>query len=78
MEKALHGVSESTMEAPEGLISISAKDSAGKVRMTEFVYKEHLPAPDDNVPDEDFEKPHENLQPPAPVQDAHPKPVEKR
>jgi len=78
MEKALHGVSESTMEAPEGLISISANDATGKARMTEFIYKEHLPAPDDNVPAEDFEKPRENPQSPAPVQDAHPKPVEKR
>jgi len=82
MEKALQGVSESAMETPEGLIAISASDPAGKAKTNEFVYKEHLPAPDETESTEDFEKPQEKpqekLQPPAPVQDAHPKKVEKR
>jgi penicillin-binding protein 1A len=81
MEKALQGVSESSMEVPEGLISISASDPSGKSKASEFVYKEHLPEPDETVPGEDSEKPpekpQEKPQAPAPVQDAHPKMVEK-
>jgi penicillin-binding protein 1A len=93
MEKALKGVPESFMELPSGLISVSATDPAGKGPAREYVYKEHLPPPEEPasgpsvsgtdqlpviVPAPDTAKPAEKAtQAPAPVQDAKPKPVEK-
>ncbi len=85
MEKALQGVSESFMEVPEGLVTISASDPAGKANSTEFAYKEHLPPADETMSSFESEKqpapapqPPEKQQMPAPVQDAHPKAVQKR
>ena len=67
MEHALKNVPESWQEVPEGLVSITANEPGGKSGK-ELVYKELLPAADD-----------EDKEPstPAPVQDAKPKPVEK-
>jgi penicillin-binding protein 1A len=70
MEQALKGVPESWMEAPSGLVSITANGPDGKA-VNEFVYKEHLPPADDVAP----EKSDEPV--PAPVQDATPKGVDK-
>jgi penicillin-binding protein 1A len=67
MEHALKNVPESWLEAPEGLVSVTASDPAGKTSR-EMIYKELLP------PVEEDEEP---KQAPAPVQDAKPKPVEK-
>ena len=67
MEHALKNVPESWQEVPEGLVSITANEPGGKSGK-ELVYKELLPATDD----EDKE-----ATTPAPVQDAKPKPVEK-
>jgi penicillin-binding protein 1A len=50
MEKALKGVPESQMEAPPGLISITATDPAGREPAREFVYKEHLPVVEESKP----------------------------
>ncbi len=89
MEKALQGVPESSMEAPEGLISITANDPA-KGKSREFIYQEHLPpaeetpgegapttAPHDRPLEALIEKPQsksaEKQQAPAPVQDAKPR-----
>ncbi len=52
MEKALKGVPESQMEAPPGLISITATDPAGREPAREYVYKEHLPAIEEGKPAE--------------------------
>ena len=73
METALKGVPESWMEAPEGLVSVTANDPNGKTSK-EFVYKEHLPPPDNSA-----ETPEETAPAvtPAPVEDAKPKAVEK-
>jgi penicillin-binding protein 1A len=70
MEQALKGVPESWMEAPSGLVSITANGPDGK-SVNELVYKEHLPPADDVAP----EKSDEPV--PAPVQDATPKGVDK-
>ena len=67
MEHALKNVPESWQEVPEGLVSITANEPGGKSGK-ELVYKELLPATDD----EDKE-----ATTPAPVQDAKLKPVEK-
>lgn len=70
MERALKGVPESYMDAPSGLIPIHATDPAtGKEGAREFVYREHLP---------DTPLPPEPVQAPAPVQNATPKPVDKK
>ena len=73
METALKGVPESWMEAPDGLVSVTANDPTGKTSK-EFVYKEHLPPPDNSA-----ETPEETapVVTPAPVEDAKPKAVEK-
>ncbi|WIM05291.1 MAG: penicillin-binding protein 1A [Candidatus Nitricoxidivorans perseverans] len=44
MEKALKGVPESHMEAPEGLVPVTAEDPSGRT-VKEFIYREHLPEP---------------------------------
>ena len=86
MEKALQGVSESYMEQPEGLVTINANDPGGKGKGQEFVYKEHLPEADETPTAAEGDKPAapsappappEKQQAPAPVQDAHPKPIKK-
>ena len=86
MEKALQGVSESYMEQPEGLVTINANDPGGKGKGQEFVYKEHLPEADETPTAAEGDKPSspsapaappEKQQAPAPVQDAHPKPIKK-
>lgn len=69
MEQALKGVPESWMDIPEGLVAVSANDPAGNTSK-ELVYKEHLPPAA-----EDRHEP-EVQQPPAPVEEAKPKPVE--
>jgi hypothetical protein len=69
MEHALKNVPESWQETPEGLVSITANDPAGKASR-EMIYRELLPP----VEDEEKEEP---KQAPAPVQDAKPKLVEK-
>ncbi len=74
MGKALQGVPESTMEAPGGLVAISATDPAIKTKNTEYVYKEYLPPAEEAEP---VAAP-EIQQAPAPVQDAKPKMVEKK
>jgi len=80
MEKALAGVPESFMEQPEGLTQVTAHDPAGKSTAKELVYKETIPEP----PENEFIPPAPApLSPPpptggAPVQDAKPKPVEKK
>ena len=66
MEKALKGVPESAMDQPDGLVSVTATDPAGKGPSKEFVYGEHLPPPPVAEPPAE----------PAPVYDAKPKPVE--
>ena len=71
MEKALAGQPESYMEAPTGLVTITATDPASGKKLPEFVYQEHLPAPTGGsgpAPE----------QLAAPVQDAKPKAVENR
>ena len=68
MGKALSGVPENYMEVPPALIPVTAIDPSGK-KISEFVYKEYLPpAPGDS----------EAEQPPAPVQEAKPKLIERR
>ena len=67
MEKALKGVPESYMPAPDGLIAITADDPSGKGPVRELVYQEHLPPPDETEHIPTVE------QPSAPVQDARPK-----
>ena len=49
MERALKGVPESYMKAPEGLISVSVPDPSGTSRgnSTELIYKESMPPPPD-------------------------------
>ena len=42
MSKALQGVPESKMEAPQGLVPISAIDPSSKSKNTEFIYREYL------------------------------------
>ncbi len=79
MDKALKGVPESYMDAPDGLISINAEDPGGRGTVREYIYREHIPPP----PPEDLLAPVPGPtpapeQPPAPVQDARPKPVEKK
>jgi penicillin-binding protein 1A len=69
MEHALKNIPESWQETPEGLVSITANDPAGKASR-ELIYKELLPP----VEGEEKEEP---KQAPAPVQDAKPKLVEK-
>jgi len=72
MEKALKGVPESFMDKPSGLIAITPTGSTG----TDFVYKESIPAESaegENTPAQPSQLPQ---QPPAPVQEAKPKPVE--
>ncbi|RTL56881.1 MAG: PBP1A family penicillin-binding protein [Rhodocyclaceae bacterium] len=73
MEKALKGVPESWMEAPEGLTPITATDPESRKPVQELIYKETLPAPGDEAP-ASGERPQVPI---APVQDAKPKPVEK-
>ncbi|WP_121240556.1 penicillin-binding protein 1A [Sulfurisoma sediminicola] len=80
MEKALTGVPESFMEQPEGLTQVTAHDPGGKGTGKELVYKETIPEP----PENEFIPPTPApLSPPsptavAPVQDAKPKPAEKK
>jgi penicillin-binding protein 1A len=68
------------MEQPEGLTQITAHDPGGKSTGKELVYKETIPEP----PENEFIPPTPApLSPPpptggAPVQDAKPKPVEKK
>lgn len=51
MEKALKGLPESFMEKPEGLTAITAIDPAGNnAGVPEFVYREHLPPPEEGRP----------------------------
>ncbi|MBL8488271.1 MAG: penicillin-binding protein 1A [Rhodocyclaceae bacterium] len=69
MEKVLKGVPETYMDPPEGLVPINAVEPGGKPGR-EFMYKEHLPPPEDEA-----ETPVE--QHPAPVTEASPRPVEK-
>jgi penicillin-binding protein 1A len=66
MEKALQGVPESYMDAPPGLVSVTAADPGGKPTR-EFVYSEQLPPPD--------EAPVPKEQEPAPVLEAKPVPI---
>jgi penicillin-binding protein 1A len=73
MEKALKGVPEAWMEAPEGLTTITATDPNGQKPVKEMIYKEALPEPGDDEP-ASGDRPQVPL---APVQDAKPKPVEK-
>jgi penicillin-binding protein 1A len=70
MDKALHGVPESYMEAPEGLVSVTATEPGGKTTR-EFIYKEQLPGVPDEAP-----APPEKQQEPAPVSDARPRLIE--
>jgi penicillin-binding protein 1A len=74
MEHALANVPESFLEAPSGLIAITANDPGGK-QIRELIYREHLP------PDPDYEQSSERTEPespPAPVRDAKPKLVENK
>jgi hypothetical protein len=70
MQQTLKGVPEAYMDAPEGLTPISATDPEGHKPVRELIYKESLPdvgdAPAEAIP----------TQPPVPVSDARPKPVE--
>jgi len=50
MDKALKGVAEAFMEQPPGLVSINAVDPGAKETTREFVYKEHLPPPEETKP----------------------------
>ena len=50
MDKALKGIPESFMEQPAGLVNINAVDPGAKETTREFVYKEHLPAPEEAKP----------------------------
>jgi penicillin-binding protein 1A len=74
MEKALRGVPESYMEAPEGLIAVTATEPGGKASR-ELIYKEQLSG---GAPDEapSPEKLPEKQQQPAPVSDARPRILE--
>jgi penicillin-binding protein 1A len=72
MDKALHGVPESFMEAPEGLVSVTATEPGGKTSH-ELIYKEQLTA----APDEAPSLP-EKQQEPAPVSDARPRLLESK
>jgi penicillin-binding protein 1A len=76
MEKALKGVPESYMDAPDGLIAVNANDPESKTSVREYMYKESLPPPDE-APAETSPAPAPQ-QAPAPVQDAKPKSVEKK
>ncbi|HEX8964216.1 MAG TPA: hypothetical protein VF801_14530, partial [Rhodocyclaceae bacterium] len=107
MEKALKGVPESYMETPPGLVSVSASDPGGRGPAREYVYKEHLPPPDETPaaagpdanqvphivvpapeakqetkpeakPDAKAKAAEKPQQAPAPVQDAKPKPVDRK
>ncbi|MDO8932718.1 MAG: penicillin-binding protein 1A [Rhodocyclaceae bacterium] len=75
MEKALKGMPESYMDAPTGLVTITAADPAGKGPVKEFVYKEHLPPPDEEAETRPLPV---SEQMPIPVVDAKPKTVEKK
>ena len=70
MQQALKGVAEAYMEAPEGLTEVRATDPEGKKAVKELIYKESLPeateAPTEPIP----------AQPPVPVSEARPKPVD--
>jgi penicillin-binding protein 1A len=74
MEKALAGVPESFMDAPRGLISVTANDPAGRAHK-EMMYQEHLPPPESDDA-ADAAGGESASQPPAPVRDAKPKAVE--
>jgi penicillin-binding protein 1A len=78
MEKALKGVPESYPEMPEGLIAVSATEPGAKSASREYVYKEHLPPPDVEPEEVPIAPEAPQQQAPAPVQDAKPKPVEKK
>ena len=63
------------MEAPSGLMSITANDPAGKP-VRELVYREHLPRePDEELAKEPVEREAAHRRP---CSDAKPKPVEKK
>ena len=53
MGKALQGISESFMEEPEGLVTVQAdgttgtNGTSGQGKATDYVYKEHLPEPEE-------------------------------
>lgn len=84
MEKALKGIPESYMEMPAGLVPIGT--GSGR----EYVYKEHLPPPEEEQPTPSITEGNPLIQPaadtkpkpaekaqqaPAPVLDARPKPI---
>lgn len=71
MEKALKGVPEAWMEAPDGLVSVTATDPVSQKTVKEMIYKETVPEPNSEDP-ANGEKPQVPI---APVQDAKPKPV---
>jgi penicillin-binding protein 1A len=77
MEKALKEVGETYMEAPGGMIAVTAEDPGGGAPVRELIYREHLPPPEEEL----FAPPAPLLfseQAPAPVEDARPRPVERR
>lgn len=87
METALKGVPESSMEIPEGLISVSATDPT-RGKSDDFIYQEHLPpeeaSDEDGTPsdlpaelsvEKAANKALEKQQAPVPVQDAKLKPI---
>lgn len=71
MEQALKGVPESWPEPPEGLITITANDPSSGKTSDEQVYQETLPPAPEDGQDPEVQPP------PAPVEEAKPKAVEK-
>ncbi len=80
MEKALAGIPESYLDAPQGLAQVTTHDTAGKSAGREFVYREQIPAASaDEIPVPPPAAPARPAaaQAPAPVQDARPRSVER-
>lgn len=74
MQAALEGVPETHPEVPDGMLRVESVDPASGQPINDIVYRESVPPPEAAAP---VSLPPEQLlsQPPAPVQDAQPKPI---
>jgi penicillin-binding protein 1A len=73
MQAALEGIPETHPDVPDGMLRVESVDPASGASISEIVYRESVPPPAEPPPalSPDLLQP----QPPAPVQDAHLKPI---